>query len=79
MTRYWDNDHTIGKWFADHNLGNGPVLYDAYLLHGPNTTWDDATRSDKFDHPILGDTTKLQKGVTALAVWTRRPSTASRL
>lgn len=68
MNRYWDNDHTIGKWFADHNLGNGPVLYDAYLLYGPNTTWADATRPAASDHPILGETTKLRKAITALAV-----------
>ena len=67
MTRFWDNDHTVGKWFSDHNIGNRPVLYDAYLLYGPNATWTDARRPNTFDNPILGDTGKLQKAITALA------------
>ena len=49
----WDEPKTLGTWFAPRTQairgqlapnaawGNGPILWDAYLLYGADARWDD--------------------------------------
>ena len=29
VTTYWDANHTLGTWLAQHGLSSLPILYDA--------------------------------------------------
>ena len=42
VTRLWDEQKAVGRWFVDHEVVNysGEVLWDAYLLFGPEAIWD---------------------------------------
>ncbi len=46
VTHLWDEERAAGQWFADpNNLGlqyPGRVMWDAFLLFGPEARWDDA-------------------------------------
>ena len=49
----WDEPKAVGRWYARHasamrpmltpesRWGNGDVLWDSYLLYGPNASWGD--------------------------------------
>jgi len=46
VTHLWDGRGVVGNWFAKHapalGLGErGSLLWDAYLLYGPDAVWDD--------------------------------------
>jgi hypothetical protein len=41
VTHLWDEGQVVGRWLADHGLGEGPVSWDAYLLFGPDGRWGD--------------------------------------
>ena len=42
VTRLWDEQKSVGRWLVDHMVVDysGEVLWDAYLLFGPEATWD---------------------------------------
>ena len=41
VTRLWDERKIVGRWLVDHKVVNyaGEVLWDAYLLFGPQAVW----------------------------------------
>lgn len=54
VIHWWDEDKRLGRWYAERlpemrdrlapgstNVG-GPILWDAYLVYGPEAQWDDA-------------------------------------
>ena len=54
VVHYWDDAKQIGTWYAgrfnemkstvdptSNDLG-GPILWDAYLVYGPESRWDEA-------------------------------------
>jgi hypothetical protein len=53
----WDEPKALGTWYAprtaairpqltaDSKWGNGDVLWDAFLLYGPDSRWDDEPSS----------------------------------
>jgi hypothetical protein len=44
VTHLWDGDRVTGTWFADSKLDlgyPGPVVWDAYLVFGPDARWGD--------------------------------------
>ncbi|MGH8932524.1 MAG: hypothetical protein ACRDZO_18345 [Egibacteraceae bacterium] len=41
VTHLWDEERVVGRWLADHGLGDAPVTWDAYLLFGPDGRWED--------------------------------------
>ena len=55
VTRYWDNDRTLGTWFADHGLGDQPILWDAYVLFDDKALWNDTPLPVTFGEPLIGD------------------------
>lgn len=46
VTHLWDQERTVGRWLADDqniDLGDtGEVIWDAFLLFGPEATWERA-------------------------------------
>ena len=42
VRQFWDPRQRSGRWFADsENLGlDPPLLWDAYLLFGPEARWE---------------------------------------
>lgn len=42
VTQFWDGDRALGRFLADdHALDYpGPVMWDAFLLFGPDARWD---------------------------------------
>jgi hypothetical protein len=66
VTSYWDQNRALGTWFADHGLGDQPILWDAYVLFDAQARWSDAPAPIAFGDPILGDTDTL-KEATSLA------------
>ena len=65
VTRYWDNDRTLGTRLADHGLGQQPILWDAYVLFDGKTLWNNTPHPLAFGDPIIGDTDKLIGAITA--------------
>lgn len=65
VSRYWDNDRTLGTWFADHGFGDQPILWDAYILFDPQTVWNDHPTPVAFGDPIIGDTDTLNNAISA--------------
>jgi len=44
VRHFWDEERTAGLWFARAGvggLGYAGVVWDAYLLFGPDASWDD--------------------------------------
>ena len=48
VTHFWDAERFAGPWFAKIVNGERGYMWDAYVLYGPNATWDQAPR------PLLG-------------------------
>lgn len=54
VVHYWDEPKNVGKWYgerlremegsvAPNSAENeGPILWDVYLVYGPESRWDDA-------------------------------------
>ena len=67
VTRYWDNDRTLGTWLADHGLGEQPILWDAYVLFDGEAVWNDTPQPLAFGDPIIGDTDTLNAAISVYA------------
>ena len=63
VTRYWDKDRILGTWFADHGLGDQPILWDAYILFDPEAIWNEDPTPTAFGAPIIGDTDTLNTAI----------------
>ena len=64
VTRYWDNDRTLGTWFAGHGLGKQPILWDAYILFDAQTVWTNDPAPSAFGDPIIADTDALNAEIS---------------
>jgi hypothetical protein len=40
VLHFWDAGRFVGPWFAKTVNGQAGYMWDAYLLYGPNATWD---------------------------------------
>ena len=52
-------------WFADHGLGDQPILWDAYILFDAQTVWANDPAPAAFGDPIIGDTDTLNEAISA--------------
>jgi len=82
VTHFWDEGKTVGRWFAPRaeappmvavrapdssGLGQ-PVLWDAYLVYGPEARWDEEPSGlRRWGRTILRTREQLREAVTALA------------
>jgi hypothetical protein len=71
VSEFWDEDLTLGSWLADSDhldLGfGGPVVWDAYLLFGPEARWEERpTHLVGFGSPVIGRTSELRREVEPL-------------
>jgi hypothetical protein len=48
VLHYWDAERFAGPWFAQAANGEPGNIWDAYMLYGPDATWDQAPG------PLLG-------------------------
>ena len=67
VATFWDPKRTLGTWFADRNIGDQPILWDAYLLFGPDAKWNNKPKPFAFGDPILGTTRQLAKAISKVA------------
>ena len=42
MLHFWDAERFAGPWFAKTVTGEPGYMWDAYVLYGPNATWNQA-------------------------------------
>ena len=79
VTHYWDEGKSVGRWFGDRvdamrpQLAPGskgvefPVLWDAYLVYGPEARWtDEPTELRRWGRTVLGTQQYLREAVEAL-------------
>jgi hypothetical protein len=79
VVHYWDEQKSVGAWYAprtgdmesqmapgSRGLG-GPVLWDAYLVYGPEARWEDApTDLRRWGRTILATQEPFREAVDAL-------------
>jgi hypothetical protein len=45
VVHFWDEQKVVGAWFGNHpdysGLSKGQALWDAFLLYGAESRWDD--------------------------------------
>jgi hypothetical protein len=71
VAHFWDGDRILGRWLADRETGDlgrpGGVVWDAYLLFGPDARWqDEPTGLRAAGAPIIGETGELNDAATAV-------------
>ena len=42
VLHFWDAERFAGPWFAKTVTGEPGYMWDAYVLYGPDATWDQA-------------------------------------
>lgn len=85
-THFWDQDSISGRWFKDHvklSYDTGPVLWDAYLLYGPQAHWSDVPGPlISTGRTVIGSTAQLEHDLQPLLtkspwrIQSSRPSSA---
>jgi hypothetical protein len=79
VVQWWDQDTRVGRWYAPHmrdmeprlatgsvDVG-GTILWDAYVVYGPEATWNDASTSVyRWGRPILATRETLSTAVDKL-------------
>jgi hypothetical protein len=79
VLHYWDDVEAVGRWYADRMDGmmdllapdskgvEPPVLWDAYLVYGPEAQWNDVpTGLRRWGRTILHRKEYLKQVVDAL-------------
>jgi len=71
VTHLWDQERTVGRWLADDqnlDLGDtGEVVWDAFLLFGPEATWEHAPSGLlAWGAPVVGRFPELEDALTPL-------------
>ena len=56
VTHLWDRDRTVGRWFAEQVEQRRGVVWDTYLLYGPDAQW-----TTTLDHPLGKGSTMIAK------------------
>lgn len=80
VLHYWDEEKVVGTWYAQHLSGivdrmapgsrgyEAPVLWDAYLVYGPESQWHDGPDGlRRWGRTILGTGEGLREAVGALS------------
>ncbi len=66
-TNLWDEKRLVSRTLGDSVEGASPPVWDAYLLYGPKTSWDDTPpRPIGTGSTIYGERDKLRKEILAL-------------
>jgi len=42
VTHYWDAQRQVGSWLGQQLVGDSTILWDHYLLFGPDARWEQA-------------------------------------
>lgn len=80
VVHFWDEEKTVGRWYMNRiaqiqparaagsaGLG-GNVLWDAYLVYGPESQWSDSPGGlRRWGRTILGTQEALRDAVAAVA------------
>lgn len=73
VTHYWDADQDIGRWFDQNeqaigfDFNNGPIVWDSFLLFGPEATWSDLpTPLISFGNTVIADNDELHEATMKL-------------
>jgi hypothetical protein len=40
VTHLWDEQRLTGRWFAQHLHNAQDIIWDGYLLYGPDAKWE---------------------------------------
>jgi hypothetical protein len=81
VVHYWDDARTVGRWYAERTDGmgdalapgstglGGTILWDAYLVYGPESHWNDApTDLRRWGRTILAARESLREAVADLVL-----------
>lgn len=84
VIHFWDEQKAVGRWYLERIAGmdatrapesaenEGPVLWDAYLVYGPESRWDSApTGLRRWGRTILSTREDLRESFTRLLVHPR--------
>jgi hypothetical protein len=66
VRQFWDSEQVSGRWFARRgNLGlHPPLLWDAYLVFGPDARWDRIPRPLKtWGSPVIANAEELGRAL----------------
>lgn len=73
VTHYWDPDQEIGRWFDQNeqsigfDFNRGPIVWDAFLLFGPEATWKDIPDPlISFGNTVIADNDELHEATMTL-------------
>jgi len=73
VVHYWDIEAEIGRWFGQNQdaIGfsyfSGAVVWDAYLLFGPQAQWTDVPNPlESFGFTVLADKDELAAAIDEL-------------
>ena len=51
VTHLWDEQRLTGRWFAQHLNNAQEIIWDGYLLYGPDAKWE------TLPEPLIGSST----------------------
>ena len=67
VKHYWDEEKTVGKWFAEQWGYKGATAWDVYLLYGQEAVWDSLPGPvASWGNPVISEKEKLVKDFQAL-------------
>lgn len=69
VLHFWDEKRVVGSWFGRHPdyMGSDSVLWDAYLLYGPEAYWAEApSHRVGWGRTIVGTRRQLEKELLGL-------------
>lgn len=81
VRHYWDEEKVVGSWYGDRipdmqdqlvpgsmGVGDEPVLWDAYLVYGPEAKWAEVpTGLRRWGRTVIGTRESLRAAVEALS------------
>ena len=69
VMHYWDEKKIVGRWLVDQQIVDYPdeVLWDAYLLFGPEASWNETPRIlNTWGRPVYPDRKRLAASLIEL-------------
>jgi hypothetical protein len=59
VEHYWDEDRVVGEALREPFGYDGPIVWDAYAVYGPDANWDDEPSGAGW--PVIGETGRLER------------------
>ena len=69
VMHYWDEKKIVGKWLVDQQIVDyaDEILWDAYLLFGPEASWNETPRTlNTWGRPVYPNRKRLAASLKEL-------------